>query len=198
MQQKIPHREVSHLEIHTNNTRIKYIHLSHWIFCGLAVDKRNGHPHAYLFFNCSLLIDELVENSAVLLVKLLHLVDVTRNFVHGLHCNWKEQIYVIIITSISCILIIYTNRWYIIKKKGTLAYHPDGNVPHCQDQWESRAPSAAAGTSGPFGWVWSGKTPAWMNVAVWGFSQPGKPWNLGRSLLEEQKYEHAFVSHGGQ
>lgn len=41
----------------------------------------------YLFFICSLFIDELVEHSSVLLVKLLHLVDMTRNFVHGLHCN---------------------------------------------------------------------------------------------------------------
>lgn len=52
----------------------------------------------YLFFIRSLFIDELVENSPVLLVKLLHLVDVARHFVHGLHCNFMRQRGVIVNT----------------------------------------------------------------------------------------------------
>lgn len=147
-------------------------------------------------------------------MKLLHLVDVTRNFVHGLHCNWVRQNnhhLKIRITIFSSILITYSSiglghGWYCtiecyITKcteiKKVLAYRPGGSVPHCQGQWDNRAPLAAAGTSRPSEWVLSGTTPEWTNVAVWGFSQPGKPWNLGQFLLEEQKIR-AFTHTMGQ
>lgn len=74
------------------------------------------------------------------------------------------------------------------RKCGRHVYHPGGSAPRCQGQWGSRAPSAAEGTSGLSGWVWSGTTPEWTNVAVWGFSQPGRPWNQSRFSLEEQKH----------
>lgn len=46
---------------------------------------------AYLLFISHLLADEQVENGSVLLVELLHLVDVTRNFVHRLHCDCTKD-----------------------------------------------------------------------------------------------------------
>lgn len=48
----------------------------------------------YLFFISRLLADEQVENGSVLLMELLHLVDVARDFVHGLHrdCMKHKQL----------------------------------------------------------------------------------------------------------
>lgn len=51
-----------------------------WIHVG-----QRGTGDLYLFFVSSLLADQQVENGSVLLVELLHLVDVARHFVHGLH-----------------------------------------------------------------------------------------------------------------
>lgn len=41
----------------------------------------------YLLFVCSLFVDELVKDSSVFLVELLHLINVTGDLVHGLHRN---------------------------------------------------------------------------------------------------------------
>lgn len=51
-----------------------------WIHVG-----QRGTGDLYLFFVSSLLADQQVKNGSVLLVELLHLVDVARDFVHGLH-----------------------------------------------------------------------------------------------------------------
>lgn len=88
MQQKIPHGEVSHLRLIAVKKTIDNALDSQWI-------NVEQNVHVYLFSVCGLFVDELVENSSVLLMKLLHLVDVTRNFVHGLHCNCTGQKFII-------------------------------------------------------------------------------------------------------
>lgn len=81
VQQKIPHGEVGHLPGMTQHS--------------LLTGERDGVTRGplcscfYLFFHGGLLVDELVEDGAVLLVELLHLVDVAGHFVHGLRGDWR-------------------------------------------------------------------------------------------------------------
>lgn len=74
VQQEVPHGEVGHLPGMTEQS----------LFTGERAGKGRGRAGSYLFSHRGLLADELVEDGAVLLVELLHLVDVAGHFVHGL------------------------------------------------------------------------------------------------------------------
>ena len=52
---------------------------------------QSGENKTCLFPVSSLFGYELVEHGPKLLVDLLHLVDVTGHFVHGLHRHWKGK-----------------------------------------------------------------------------------------------------------
>lgn len=58
-----------------------------------CLDDRTEPGHVFptdLFLLTTLLSDKQIEHSSKLLVDLLHLVDMTGNFVHGFHGNCRQ------------------------------------------------------------------------------------------------------------